>query len=127
MTLDGLRLLLISLGILKRPVKPQSKVEYSKVEEKKESVMFDQFWIKYHELSGKPKTDRAAAEKKWSKLSEVERTNAIENIVPYVKSISEKKYIKKARTYLEDRNFNDEFSKYDSSKNINPYSFLPVN
>lgn len=70
---------------------------------------FDLFWNSYHSISGKPKTDLQATKKYWNKLTEPEKKKAIENIKPYCDSISEKKYIKKARTYLSDKNFNDEF------------------
>lgn len=70
---------------------------------------FETFWNEYHKLSAKPKTDRAAAEKKWKRLSSSEKDMALKMIPAYVGSVSEKKYIKKARTYLEDQNFNDEF------------------
>ena len=72
---------------------------------------FDLFWDSYHEISCKPKTDMQAAKKHWIKLTETEKQKAIDNIKPYCDSINDKKYIKKARTYLSDKNFNDEFEK----------------
>ena len=50
-----------------------------------------------------------AAQKYWDKLSDIERQKAIDNIKPYYDSLKDKKYCKKARTYLADKNFNDEF------------------
>lgn len=72
-------------------------------------IEFKDFWKAYHEISGKDKTDKIPAEKHWKKLSQKEKTLAIEKIKPYVKSINDKKYIKKARTYLSDKTFEDEF------------------
>lgn len=73
------------------------------------SDIFDLFWNSYHEITGKTKTDLQAAKKHWLKLTDAEMAKAVANIKPYYDSISDKKYIKKARTYLSDKNFNDEF------------------
>jgi len=73
------------------------------------------FWNFYHKITGMNKTDKVSAEKYWEKLTKVERKKAIDNIKSYYDSIDNKKYIKKARTYLSDKNFNDEF------KTKNPY------
>lgn len=73
-------------------------------------VEFDTFWDNWHEITGKPKTDRAPAEKKWKRLTNKEKQKALDNIENYFESLNDKKYCKKARTYLEDKNFNDEFS-----------------
>lgn len=89
------------------PKVKESKVKESKVKEN--NIEFDLFWNSYHEISKLPKTDMQAALKHWTKLKESEKQKAIDNIQAYCDSISEKKYIKKARTYLSDRNFNDEF------------------
>ena len=72
-------------------------------------VEFDTFWNKWHEVTNKPKTDRSAAEKKWKGLTNKEKQKALDNIENYFESLDNKKYCKKARTYLEDKNFNDEF------------------
>lgn len=72
-------------------------------------VEFDTFWNKWHEVTSKPKTDRTAAEKKWKRLTNKEKQKALDNIENYFESLNDKKYCKKARTYLEDKNFNDEF------------------
>lgn len=67
------------------------------------------FWDSYHAITGLRKTDLQAAQKYWDKLSDIERQKAIDNIKPYYDSLKDKKYCKKARTYLADKNFNDEF------------------
>jgi len=74
---------------------------------------FDEFWTKYHEKTNKPKTDRDAAIKYWLKMTQKEKIAAIDNIGKYCLSVIMQggtlKYAKKARTYLADKNYNDEF------------------
>jgi len=74
-------------------------------------VDFELFWNSYHRITEKVKTDKEAAEKYWKKLTPTEKELAINNIQRYADSVSEKQYMKKARTYLSDKNFNDEFEK----------------
>jgi hypothetical protein len=75
---------------------------------------FEDFWQRYHERSGRPKTDKDAALKYWKRLTKVERLKATSQIMAYCSSIEDKRFIKKARTYLEDKNFNDEFAPQQS-------------
>jgi hypothetical protein len=70
---------------------------------------FESFWNRYHTITGKPKTDKEPALKKWNALNKEEQKKAVDNIQPYCDSIDNKKYAKKARSYLGDKNFNDEF------------------
>lgn len=72
-------------------------------------IDFEVFWKNYHEITGLPKTDREAAQKYWKKLTNKETIQANSNIENYYNSLKDKKYCKKARTYLADKNFNDEF------------------
>lgn len=67
------------------------------------------FWDSYHQITGLTKTDKEAAFKYWNKLKPDEQQKAIDNISAYYNSLNDKKYCKKARTYLADKNFNDEF------------------
>ena len=69
---------------------------------------FDLFWDSFHSLTGKPKTDMQPAKKHWDKLTAEEKEKAISFIPQYSSSNSDKRYLKKARTYLADKNFNDE-------------------
>jgi len=80
-------------------------------EDIKEENDFDFFWLKYHAITGKLKTDKDDALKHWSKLKQHEKTRAIGNIQNYADTQDDKQYLKKARTYLSDKNFNDEFVK----------------
>jgi hypothetical protein len=75
----------------------------------KESITFDVFWDSYHTITKLPKSDREAASKYWKKLKVSEKTKAFDNVKAYYSSLSDKKYCKKCRTYLADKNFNDEF------------------
>ncbi len=70
---------------------------------------FGRFWNDFHDITGKPKTDKEAAVKHWKRLTQLEQTKAIEAIKPYFQSLKDPEYCKKARTYLSDKNFNDEF------------------
>lgn len=73
-------------------------------------ISFDNFFHEYHRITKLKKSDKEAALKKWKQLSKTEQKKAFDNIQNYYDSLSDKKYCKKARTYLNDKNFNDEFS-----------------
>jgi hypothetical protein len=91
---------------------PSNTYNKDNTDKKKEEVIsFSLFWEPYHILTKLRKTDKVAAEKYWMKLNNEERQKAIDNIKPYYDSIDKKIYVKKARTYLADKNFNDEFTK----------------
>ena len=57
-----------------------------------------------------PKSDKEAAIKKWNQLKKGEKDKAVQMIEAYYNHLPDKKYCKKARTYLNDKNFNDEFN-----------------
>jgi len=89
--------------------------------EKKE--LFIIFWDKYHSITNQPKTDRDPSLKYWDKLSIEEMQKAIDNIQPYydnIKDYGKGKMPKKARTYLCDKNYNDEYSIKSSSEKVYP-------
>ena len=75
------------------------------------------FWDSYHSITKLKKSDKEPALKYWMKMTNQEIDNAIKNIKPYYDSLNDKKYCKKARTYLADKNFNDEFVKSYSEPN----------
>tara|TARA_R110000803_G_scaffold16197_2_gene44427 strand:- start:1177 stop:1851 length:675 start_codon:yes stop_codon:yes gene_type:complete len=79
-----------------------------KEEEKEKERDFSEFWDSFHSLTGKPKTDMQPAKKHWEKLTAEEKVKAISFIPQYSSSNIDKRYLKKARTYLSDKNFNDE-------------------
>ena len=70
---------------------------------------FENFWIKYHEITKLSKTDKEPTLKYWKKLNKTEKQKAIDNIENYYNSLNDVKYCKKARTYLNHKNFNDDF------------------
>lgn len=76
---------------------------------KQQDITFKEFWDKYHEITGKPKTDRVPAEKYWRRLSKKHKKLAMEMIQPFFNSLDNPKYCKKARTYLDHKNYLDEY------------------
>lgn len=76
---------------------------------KQQDITFKEFWDKYHEITGKPKTDRSPAEKYFRRLTKRQKKQALDMIEPYFNSFSNPKYCKKARTYLDHKNFQDEY------------------
>jgi len=85
--------------------------------DKDKEYSFDEFWEKYHEITKMDKSDKTPAKKYYDKLSEKEKELAISNIQIYydnIKDYGKGKFAKKARTYLSDKNFNDEYNKSNS-------------
>ena len=87
----------------------QSESDAIKKRKEKKRKDIDEFWDLYHSISNMPKSDKEAANKFWSKLTEIEKDNAKCNIQSYIDSVPDPKYIVKARTYLSNKRFNDEF------------------
>ena len=73
-------------------------------------ISFKEFWDNYHTTCKIPKTDYQAALGYWNKLPKKERKLALENIKNYYNSLTDKRYCKKARTFLKDKNYFDEFT-----------------
>jgi len=92
------------------PNKRLTTTKNNKKEKNEKNNTFDEFWIAYSSITGKHKTDKEPTKKYWVNLTDVEKKNALQNIKPYFDSLNDKKYCKKARTYLKDKNFNDEFT-----------------
>ncbi|MDP4290962.1 MAG: DNA replication protein DnaD [Bacteroidota bacterium] len=89
------------------------------VKNKKVDTDFEFFFNQYHTIIEKPKTDRLGTFKKWGKLTSEERNKAIEMLPLYANSIPDKKYAIMARTYLENKRFNDEFENILKTNNDN--------
>jgi len=81
---------------------------------KEDIYQFELFWDSYHSITLKAKTDKDASEKYWKKLELSDKIKAFENIQNFYDSYKDKSFCKKARTYLSDKNFNDEFKKADT-------------
>lgn len=80
---------------------------------------FDKFWDEYHRITEQKKTDLQASLKYWKKLNNGEKQKALDNISNYYASLpmyTTGKPVKKARTYLGDKNFNDEFEAVKEKK-----------
>lgn len=78
-------------------------------------VKFNIFWDSYHSITDLTKTDKEPALKHWNKLNKSEQQKAQDNIKAYFNSLDNKKYCKKARTYLSAKAFNDEFKNNEQS------------
>ena len=76
---------------------------------RKRKLSFEEFWDLYHTITHLPKTDLKPAKSKWNRLTKGKKKKAIANIRLYYESLNDKKYCKKARTYLEDEAFENEF------------------
>ena len=76
---------------------------------------FEEFWKGYHEYAKKfypsfKAVNKTPAEKHWKKLTKAEKQLALDNYKLFIDSSSERNiFLKMARTFLADRNFNDEF------------------
>jgi len=70
---------------------------------------FENFFDEFHRITGKAKEKKLPAFKHWGKLTKAEKILALEKITPFSKSKDNPKYLSIARTYLADKNFNDEF------------------
>lgn len=91
--------------------------------------IYNIFWDLYHKTTSLRKTDKVDAFKNWGKLTEKEMELAINNIDNYFNSLNDKKYCKKARTYLSDKNFNDEYvthSNPESGKHYQSYRDITI-
>lgn len=98
------------------PKKRKPKTEGQSIEK---DEAFKVFFAGYHKLSGMKESDEDAAFTHWKKLTGKETELALNNYPKYInlcKSTGKGDYIKKARTFLKDKNFNDEFSSSSPSK-----------
>ena len=74
---------------------------------------FNEFWEKYHSVTGLPKTDKEQSIKKYKRLTKTEREKALNSIEQYYNSLKNNNCIYKARTFLGDKCFNNEFKKQE--------------
>lgn len=88
-------------------VNVKDNVNDKKKEKNKE---FEIFWNEYHSVTNKQKEDKVPTEKYWNKLTTFEKEKALSSIKDYSKTNQDSKYLKKARTYLSDKCFNNEFT-----------------
>lgn len=76
----------------------------------KEQYGFLEFWNHYHEITNLPKSDKDSTLKHWKKLSLEEKRKAYSMAQPYFNSVEDKKFLVKARTFISNRRFDDEFA-----------------
>lgn len=79
---------------------------------------FIDFWDSYHSITKKQKEDKKTAQKYFEKLNKADQQKAINNIQKYYDSVNDKKYLKKAYTYLRDESFNNEFNIKNNNEQI---------
>lgn len=80
------------------------------VNKEQDKYSFEDFWKHYHDITGLLKTDKESAKKYWNGLPKKEKETAYEKVEEYWDSLNDKKYARKARTYLDTKTFNDEFT-----------------
>lgn len=117
--LEGFESLLNHYGMVSKvEVEYEEEIEVESKLEIKPNNDFYIFWESYHDITGKPKTDKKRTSELWDKLTIEEKANAKKNIKPFADLFSDPKYRKKARTYLADKNFNDEFQTKTNTKSV---------
>ena len=107
MTFDSLREHLQGLGILKGDVKPQTKLNYTKLNKSNDRLEqdFDTWWNLYDKKIGKAKTLQ-----KWQRLTDEERNKCLEVVKDYVKATPDEKYRKHPLTYLNGSHWEDQIN-----------------
>ena len=125
-TLEGLHILLTSLGITKQSksnsegsVNPQRKLKKTKVNKTK--VNNDEFLI-FWDLYDK-KIDQKKCIEKWHKLNDAEKQKIFETLPAYIKSKPDKQFRKNPLTYLNGRCWEDEIEIINL--NNKPQSYTP--
>jgi hypothetical protein len=95
---------------------PQSKVNKSK---ENINILFESFWNLYDKKVG----DKDKLSNKWEKLTDQERTLAMNHLPVYKIAEPNKKFRKNVETYLNNKSWNDEIivSKIDSGRTKTPY------
>lgn len=87
--------------------------------------LFEEFWKGYHQYAKQfynnfKATDRDPAEKHWKKLTKAQRQLAIDKYKLFIDASVERNiFLKKARTYLSDHNFLDEFEVKQTKSSLN--------
>ena len=95
--------------IIQEDNKYNNNIIYTQFSTAQTELSFDDFWNEYHRVTKKPKTDKEPAQKKWAKLTKEEQQKAYDKAAEYSLTSTDPQFLKKARTYLENKTFNDEF------------------
>jgi hypothetical protein len=68
------------------------------------NIDFEWFWNEYDKKVG----DKQKLKKKWNKLTDIERQNAMNYIDLYKQSVPDKQFRKNPETFLNNKSWNDE-------------------
>lgn len=83
-------------------------------------VEFEEFWTKYHAITGKRPSDKEPSKKYWRRMTAKEKNKAIddEQLKAYKEFVIREQggHFYKARTYLSNKNYNDEFKSVSNVK-----------
>lgn len=106
---------------LTKKVKKVKKNNTDDLKKKSPEEKFFLFWECYHEITLKEKTDKEPAFRKWKRLTLSQQQDAYKGIEKYAdwckRKYGNSNYIKKARTYLNDKTWEDDLTiKRDPSK-----------
>jgi uncharacterized protein YdaU (DUF1376 family) len=74
------------------------------IEDKNINIDFEWFWNDYDKKVG----DKQKLKKKWNKLTDEERQNAMNYLDLYKKSVADKQFRKNPETFLNNKSWNDE-------------------
>lgn len=67
--------------------------------------IFEKFWLWYHEITGIAPSERSRARRAWDGLSLSDQDVAIDGVQIYYMGLTDKRFCRKAATYLETRAF----------------------
>jgi hypothetical protein len=68
------------------------------------NIDFEWFWVEYDKKIG----DKQKLKKKWNKLTDEERQNAMNYLDLYKQSVQDKQFRKNPETFLNNKSWNDE-------------------
>lgn len=94
----------------------QEEEEQEKEEDKEQeqvNIDFDWFWTDYDKKVGV----KEKLKKKWNKLTDQERENAMNYIELYKQSVPDKQFRKNPETFLNNKSWNDELIKSNTNNN----------
>jgi len=100
------------IGNPKKPKKPDNDIDNDTDIDNDIKIKdsFSLFWDHYHNITKIDKTDKEPALKYWNKIPIIEQRKAYIGVEKYFKSLKDKNFCKKARTYLSDKAYNNEYN-----------------
>jgi hypothetical protein len=82
----------------------QEQEEEQDKEQEQVNIDFEWFWVEYDKKIG----DKQKLKKKWNKLTDEERQNAMNYLDLYKQSVQDKQFRKNPETFLNNKSWNDE-------------------